>query len=341
VIPQHITDVIWIQTAFIGDIILTTAAISGLKATLPHINQHLITTPVGEQVLKSHPALIHVWGWDKRLGFKGIRPVVAEAKEKFSENTTVIIQVHTSFRSSLLSRWIGFHVITYEESKFPPLRATRVERVTLLHETSRVSLLLEPLGVSRMDSSGWRPVLPRLAMNEALSRQLAAKKLIAIAPGSVWATKRWTPSGFRDLIGLIQESLDYKLVLIGSKAEVTLTDEILKGLKSLDKVVNLVGKTSLEELLMIFPNLSALVSGDSSPVHYASAYNIPSVVIFGATVPSLGFASRSDKSEVVEIKDLNCRPCSDHGPKSCPLGHFQCMRRITGRMVFEALLRIL
>ncbi len=339
---EHITDIIWIQTAFIGDIILSTAAFSGLKEALPGINQHLITTPLGEQVLRNHPALSRVSGWDKRSGFKGVRPIARELKRSLSRESTLILQIHTSFRSSLLSRWLGFKLITYEESKFPPRYATKVARVALLHESRRVSMLLEPLGISRLESYPWRPNLPGRAMSEVLSRLfLGTKKLIAIAPGSVWSTKRWTPKGFQELITLIQQNLDVEIVFIGSKSEIALADEILDGLKSSLRIVNLVGKTSLEDLVMIFPNLSALVSGDSSPVHYASAFNIPSVVIFGATVPSLGFGSSSDRSEVVEIKDLACRPCSDHGPKSCPLGHFQCMRRITGQMVFEALLRIL
>ncbi|MEI8026270.1 MAG: glycosyltransferase family 9 protein [Pseudomonadota bacterium] len=339
---DKITDVIWIQTAFLGDIILSTAAFSGLKTISPSINQHLITTPIGKAALKDHPALANIIGWDKRKGFFDIWKQVRFLRSRLNRKSTLILQPHRSARSSILSRILGFQVITYTETKLAPLKTVKVPRISLLHESHRVSLLLEPLGISRELSVGWLPNLNPLPMSPQMAQKISSSnKIIAIAPGSVWATKRWTESGFRSLIEIIQRETTYNMVLLGSGDDARLADEILAGLADKKRILNLVNQTSLDELRMLYPKLSALISGDSSPIHYGSAFQTPTVMIYGATHPALGFYSRSERSEIVEMKDLICRPCSEHGPKSCPLGHFQCMRSITGRQVFDALMRVI
>lgn len=339
---DDITDIIWIQTAFLGDIILSTAAFGGLKALHPSVKQHLITTPIGNAALSGHPALSSIVSWDKRKGFFEIWRHVRDLRSRLSPKSTLIIQPHRSARSSILSRLLGFPVITYSETQFAQSKAMKVPRISLLHESHRVSLLLEPLGVSRNVSAAWLPNLPPLPLSHQMAEKVSSSaKIVAIAPGSVWATKRWTVSGFQSLIDIIQKETTFDMVLLGSGDDARLADEILAGLADKNRILNLVNQTTLDELRMLYPKLSALISGDSSPIHYGSAFQTPTVMIYGATHPALGFYSRSKKSEIVEMNGLFCRPCSEHGPRSCPLGHFQCMRSITGRQVFEALMRVM
>ena len=92
--------------------------------------------------------------------------------------------------------------------------------------------------------------------------------------------------------------------------------------------------TALEDLPGLFKRCRLLVSNDSSPIHFASAVNLPTVAIFGATIPEMGFGPTADQSSSIGIS-LDCRPCSDHGPMVCPLGHFRCMKELSAEMVFE------
>lgn len=336
--PEKITDVVWLQTAFIGDIVLTTSVFRGLQRLYPHIRQHLITTPAGCEILKGHPSIAAFYAWNKKAGVKELRKVSQELRHNLPQSSSITIQIHKSFRSSLMSRSLGFPVITYEETVLPKKGATLVPRIAVFHECERVAILLEPLGIPRSRLLGWQPFLAPLPPSKAfLAKINTSREVIAIAPGSVWATKRWTIEGYRELIEKIQKLDRFDIALIGSKDEAAIVEKILEGLPHRQGIVNLVAKTSFDELRMLYPRLSGLVSGDSSPVHFAAAYGVPSVVIFGATIPEMGFSGRSPRTKVVEIKGLSCRPCSDHGPKACPLGHFKCMRSITAAMVLDAL----
>ena len=66
----------------------------------------------------------------------------------------------------------------------------------------------------------------------------------------------------------------------------------------------------------------------SAPLHLAQAAGVPTVAIFGPTVPAFGFGPRGPRDVVVEHAALRCRPCSRHGPRTCPLGHHRCLRDI-------------
>ena len=136
--------------------------------------------------------------------------------------------------------------------------------------------------------------------------------------------------------------LDCNIVFLGAAGEKESVEKIKAGLDMKDKrILDLVGKTNLDDLRAVYPRLSAIVSNDSSPIHYASAFNVPTVAIFGATTSAMGFGPLAEESSVVEIPTLECRPCSDHGPMQCPLSHFKCMKNISAETVFRELESIL
>ncbi|MEO8414223.1 MAG: glycosyltransferase family 9 protein, partial [Ginsengibacter sp.] len=82
-------------------------------------------------------------------------------------------------------------------------------------------------------------------------------------------------------------------------------------------------------------NAAMNYTNDSAPLHFASAIDAPVTAIFCSTVPAFGFYPLSAKSFIVETKEiLPCRPCSLHGLKACPLGHFKCAYTIeTSRLL--------
>ena len=335
----EMTDVIWLQTSFIGDIVLTTAAMAALNKLRPHMNQHLITTPAGANALQNHHFLTSIHVFAKRKGGLSSFWKVRRSVRKLGLKHPVILQPHRSLRSTLLSRLLGYKVITYHETNFSFLANTRIPRVAVMHETDRVALLLEGLGLERKDFLGFRPVLPNTSHEdtiEKISHIIDLKKStqwIAIAPGSVWATKRWPTAKFATLSQQLLERHDIGIILLGSREDQSSTNFIeaaclQKKPTARNRFVNLAGKTSLGDLTGIYPQLKLLISNDSSPIHYASAFNIPTIAIFGSTVPAMGFGPLADQSQVAEIP-LSCRPCGDHGHKSCPLGHFKCMNDLT------------
>jgi heptosyltransferase II len=65
------------------------------------------------------------------------------------------------------------------------------------------------------------------------------------------------------------------------------------------------------------------------------------VALFGSTVPTFGFGPRRPGDLTLGIETLPCRPCSKHGPETCPLGHHRCMRDLSVETVAAAVSAVL
>ena len=154
------------------------------------------------------------------------------------------------------------------------------------------------------------------------------KKIILIAPGSKWFTKKWPEEYFRILIKNLSKRNDLLIVITGGKEE----KEIELNLDS--KILDLRGEITLLELAELTKRATLVVSNDSAPIHITSAFpNTRIVGIFGPTVKEFGFFPWSKNSRVFEINGLYCRPCAIHGGISCPEKHFRCMREITPDLI--------
>src|SRR5690606_23842291 len=103
---------------------------------------------------------------------------------------------------------------------------------------------------------------------EELLRSLEGKPLIGIAPGSVWATKRWTKEGFAAVARELSRQ-GYGVVLIGGPEDAESAKEIEESAS--EPLLNLVGKTSVAESAALVSRLGLLVTNDSAPLHFASA----------------------------------------------------------------------
>jgi len=350
-LPKDIQNVVWLQTSFIGDIILTTAAMQLLRAKAPAVRQYLITTPTGAAALKGQPFIHDILVWDKRrdsLWASGQNLRRALFQRGLSAQNTVLLQVHKSIRSSLLRRLIALPTVAYEESLLG-WGSFRVPRVAVFHEAARIAMLLQPLGFLRKDIIQARPRLEVIKPDHqdllATCRQLQSfRRVVGIAPGSVWKTKRWPADAYAFVVRDLLKHADTAVVLLGAEQERQQAQKIVELLANKPAgLFDLVGKTTLVDLPFIYSHLSLLITNDSSPIHYASALAIPTLAIFGATVPAMGFAPLAPHSKVIDIPAalLACRPCSDHGPKTCPLKHFRCMNDILPQSVFSTAMAML
>ena len=341
-----VSDLVWLQTGFIGDIILTTAAIHLARQYFPRAKQHIITTAIGAQVLSGHADLSSciVYAKGKAPALAAMRQVRRDLDvvlpSALHRQGVVLLQAHRSYRSSFLAKFLRLPTITYRQSAGGVLALRRVDRVAVLHEASRIALLLEPLGVPRLDMMSAKVSMPIRPLLEPSGWQQQLRQwpgpVVAIAPGSVWGTKRWPEAAFAELLRRCLRRDDLLVLLLGSAAEAPLATRLAQTAPAgHPRLLNLAGQTSFDDLKALYPRLSLLVANDSSPIHLASAYAVATVALFGATVPAMGFGPLAPGSVVLGT-DLDCRPCSDHGPKECPLGHFKCMRDLAVDRVWAA-----
>lgn len=154
---------------------------------------------------------------------------------------------------------------------------------------------------------------------------------IAVAPAAHFKTKRWEGDYFIELINKLKEYYnESEFILLGGKSEYDLCENIALKTHSL----NFAGKTTIMGSAEIIDGCDLMICNDSGLMHIAAARQVPIAVFFGSTVQEFGFIPYNVHNIILEY-NLWCRPCSHIGRNICPLGHFNCMKKITPIYAFD------
>lgn len=163
-----------------------------------------------------------------------------------------------------------------------------------------------------------RPLQRIVAKAEALARvgdKLAARGLRVGEPyvilnpnaGELALERRWSVERFAALADALAPEFAGKIVLVGAPAEVPYVARMREAIARPERVIDLSGETSLDELVALFAEARLLVSNDTGPLHLACAVGTPTIAIFGPETPTL-FGPRGPRHRVV-YKGLACSPC--------------------------------
>ena len=329
--------VLVMQSAFLGDSLLTLPLLRRLKEILPGASVTVLTLAKTADIFRGTAWVDEVLLDDKRGVHGGLMGPWAIARELRARGFDLAVIPHRSFRSALIARLAEIpRRIGFDSSAGSVLLTDAVPFSWLMHDLERNLSLALPLGAGAAPSAGESRYVAPPKMSVKLAAILAGAgvrpdaALAGVHPGSAWATKRWLPERFAELCVRLKAD-GFTPVLVGGPDDRALGEGIARECGALD----LVGKTDLEDLKALMGRLSVFVTNDSGPMHLAAAAGVPVVAIFGATTRELGFFPYGPGHRVVEAP-LACRPCGLHGARSCPEGHFLCMRLLTVDQVHAA-----
>ncbi len=330
-----------LQTAFLGDTVIIADMVGKLNKLYGDQAQiHLIVRKGLESLFENDPRVNSITTFDKRDSEKGFWGLIRAVRKVRKLRLNVILTVHRSLRSSLVARLSGARkVIGFKTASISFIFSKRVEREGA-HEVLKNHKLLEVLDKRFIDlvpskSHPYTLYPPKKNKRKDLS-ELEKKSFIVVAPGSKWPTKRWTNSGYVELINRLLKSYIYKIILSGDKEDIKYSDDIASEINSTKRVLDLTGKLEIQDLFYLISRARLVITNDSAPQHIAVGLGVPVVAIFGPTVKELGFYPYSNKAVVVENEKVKCRPCGLHGHNVCPKETHECMTSITSIEVFEA-----
>lgn len=336
---RNLKRVLVIHTAFLGDIVLASPFLAGLRAELPQAEIRFLTTGGGVALLDGNPWGVQPVPFHKRGTDSGMRGLLRKGRELKAWKPDLVFCLHRSLRSTMLAKLSGGESWGFREGAASFLFDHRVSRKPGTYEAEKNLALLERWS----GREGFSP-FPRLgvsAADEEKCRELlaGAGRFVVLAPSSVWATKRWPGEKFGELALRIQRELGLKVVVVGSEEDRAASAAVLEKAPA---CIDLTGKTSLGALKSVLSKADLVVSNDSSPLHMAIAMGTKVVGVFGPTTKELGFfpLAPAGRSAVAEVKELECRPCGLHGHDRCPLGHFRCMLDLEVNQVFAEVNRI-
>lgn len=309
-----------IQTAFPGDVILATPLIRRAAERLG-APVDVVVIPAAASVLAGNPHIRDVIVFDKQNADQGIGGFWRMARKLRSRKYSTAYLAQGSLRSAALAFVAGIpRRIGFRNAAGKRLYTHAVMETGEPHQIEKL-LRLADGAPERREPEIYPSQRDRDTVEALLKESGISGDYVALAPGSAWATKRWPY--FPELARAL--SADTALAIVGGPGDRADARAIKTALGNA-RVADGTGRLTMLQSGELIRRAKVLVSGDTAPVHLASAVGTPVVEIYGPTVPAFGFAARPELSRIVEPEPMPCRPCSHHGPVVCPLVHHKCMR---------------
>ncbi|MFK8006460.1 MAG: glycosyltransferase family 9 protein [Saprospiraceae bacterium] len=338
---EKIKKVLIIRFSSIGDIVLTLPVVQYAKQQL-NCEVHFLTKKSFESILVFNPHLDKIYTINKKVS-----EVLSELKlEKYD----AIIDLHKNLRTMQVRwalrvpyfsfdklNWEKWLMVNFKINRLPnihiverylkPLASKgefdfiRSEDFVLNENNSDDSIgLLNP----EMELSHLEDKFSELAK---ISSPLEDKEFLCFAIGGAHATKRLP------IVKIISICRKVKapIILLGGKEDATNGEEIVLNINE-DRVINMCGKTTLQESILLIKNAKKVITHDTGMMHIAAFFQKEIISIWGNTIPEFGmtpfYADGINRNTIIQVENLSCRPCSKIGFEKCPKGHFRCMMDI-------------
>lgn len=338
--------ILLVQTAFLGDAILSLVLARHIKKMYPQATLELVCRAGLASFFKQFSD-IYTQVYEIKKGNSQSYKELLVQLGKFD----IVICPHRSVRSAFFVRSIqadlkiGFKslasILCFDKSlaypkQYPdPIR--QLSLLTLLDKKLAAELTqFEKYDVEDQAIQVLKPIPADYDLHFFDSEKSQSRSIVFF-PGSVWNTKRWTEAGFVEL-GKKLSAQSYEIAVLGSPDEKQLCDSIAAQIPG---AISYAGQLSLWQSVQQIRKAKLLVSNDSGGQHLAALTDVPIVSIFGPTVLSLGFRPWSSQSVVVQNEKLKCRPCGKHGHKVCPIGTHECMTSISAQQVYQAVQKLI
>ena len=318
-----------VQTAYMGDVILTTPLLSALAER--HGPVDVVATPASAALLDTHPAVRAVIRYDKRGADRGWRGIRRVARLLRARGYAAAYLPQRSWRSASLALLAGVpERVGFTDSPASSLYTRKVPKPGYGHEAERLAALAgvavgAPLAAVTLGLSD----VDRLDAERWLASAGVLGEYVAFAPGSIWAAKRWP------YYPALAAAIAWPIVVIGGPSDAALAAGVTEGAPT--RVYSAAGSVGPRVSAALIERALALVTGEAAPLHLATAVGTAVVALFGPTVPSFGFGPRGPYDIVLGLDELLCRPCATQGPAACPLEHHRCLRDLSVSTVADAL----
>ena len=306
--------ILLLQLKRIGDLILTTPAITALRRNYPDAH---ITLAVSKECAELIPAIPNV---DRvliaRRNMRDVAMVSSVAGKRFD----YCIDFTRNDRSALLTLLSGARrrVASYRVREQSRTRARLYTdlvgvRVRDMHTIDYNLALLEPLGV-RAGSSAPQLELPRAARDKADSLRRdwkITRPYVILHPGSARSEKLWEAARWARVIDHFGQDNEFHFILTSGPAAQEQTHIAAITHRTREKFIDLSGKTDLLTLAALVAQAQLLVTVDSAPVHFAASSHTPQVILFGPTNP---FHWRPIDSPALILHGKSGMPATEFAP---------------------------
>ncbi len=359
--PRHIRKILVRSTNWIGDAVMTTPALGAIRAFFPSSEIVLAANPAVAELMSPHPFCDRVIVYDKKGPHKGVSGFWEFCRLISKERFDLAILFQNAIEAALIARLARIKIRAGYNTDGRGILLTNAVGITKqarrLHHTQYYTNML---GKLRIPPAGQTLRLQCTDEEKRWAENVLGRGAwVAINPGAAYgAAKRWYPERFAEVADILASGFGFRPVLVGGKGEMEIGAEIESRMRSKNfnskdlsskefssrdfnsrdfnsKPLNMIGRTSVRELMALLSSVELVITNDSGPMHVAAAFDRPIVALFGPTDHSTTSPSCS-RFRLVR-KETECAPCLK---RECPTDH-RCMAGILVSDVIDAVRNLL
>jgi heptosyltransferase-2 len=316
-----------IRLSSLGDILLTTPVIRGVKEANPAVSIDFLMKKEYKDTIAHNPDVDRIFLLDKTIE---PRELLSELK---SRDYDLVIDLQNNLRSRKFRNRLGIKYIKFSKPFIKKYLLVKF-KINLFGDIESIpEMYSKDIEGIELDEKG----LDLYLGPEYTVETDKGNKYAGFCPGSRHFTKMW-PAEYYVRLGKLLADDGYKLLLFGGSEDRNICGEIARQIPEAEDMSN------DNNLLLTASNMRRcefVVCNDSGLMHTASAMRIPLIAIFGSTVKEFGFTPYNSTHFILENNSLNCRPCSHIGRDSCPKKHFKCMKEIYPELTMKEIKRFL
>ena len=295
--------VLIIRPSALGDVARSVPLAASIKRRYPAAQIHWLVNRPFVDIVRSHPAVDRVVPFDRgTMGRSLLRGRPGEflsfVKSLRSEGYDTVLDAQGLGRSGLFSRLSGAHrrIGHADAREFAPITYTdRVPAPESPHTVDRMLSLLGPLGIEPVADMSLTP--PPEAVERIAAHDVTGSNPIVLAPTSIWPGKQWPIDRFVELAARLSAAGHGLIVAVGGPNE----REQCAGLLARPGIVDMVGRTSVGELMALIQRARLVVANDSAALHIAVGFDRPIVALFGPTRTELVGPYRRERDVIQHV----------------------------------------
>jgi ADP-heptose:LPS heptosyltransferase len=306
-----------VRFSSIGDIVLTTPVVRGIKMQVEDAEVHYVTKIAYKSIVSSNQYVDKVYTLDNNY-----RNLLKELKE---EKYDYIIDLHRNLRTKRLKLYLSALSFSFNKLNLRKwlLVNFKINKLPNEHIVDRYLKTVKLFSVKNDNKGLDFFIPPDEEIDTKRTLGYNPEEYIVIVVGGGHATKQIPIERLVEIIN----KLSVQKVLIGGREDIEKAEQILSLINADSKVTNQVGKLSINQSASIIRQSKLVLTPDTGMMHIAAAFRKKVISVWGNTIPQFGMYPYfpGNDSQIFEVKGLSCRPCSKIGFKKCPKKHFNCM----------------
>ena len=326
---------------YLGDVILTLPVIDAIRARFPTAEIDYLCRPPASDLLRGDARFSRVF--DLQLDGKP-GASFRLARRLRERRYAAVVDLYSNPRSAWLTRLTGSPMRIGADLRGRRLLYTHTVSVPIQvrSATSHHMKFVEPL-IGSVEPG--KPVLAPSEREIESARDLLGQlgietrrpdgPRIGIHPGGKWEVKRWPAGAFAEMTGILKRDWNADVVAFSGPGDSAHTNKLREAAG--DTVV-ILPELPVRSVAAVLSLLDGMVVSDGGVMHLSVAVGTPTVGIFGSAEPDIWFPYESFGPYAVAAIELECRPCHRH---RCPLGHTDCLNRLTPEIVLGKLRDVL